>query len=145
MPIQSKAHQPMKGLHRDSPLQAFSRARIVPSGGQSLPGGSVEACVEIEMLVSIPALYSVIAVQSKRALRFVPSLSSEMLDRLRRSTCHRVARYSLSATENSVRTDAYARTAGPIASHQVFRSFAQCCRCAIRRWLEHDEAADAAF
>ena len=57
----------------------------------------------------------------------------------------RVGQWSPPAMENLGKTDAYARTAGPIASHQVFRSFAPRCRCAIRRWLEHDEAADAAF
>ena len=63
----------------------------------------------------------------------------------RRFPCSRPARQSPSATQNLGRTDAYAHTAGPIASHQVFRSLAPWCRCAIRRWLEHDEAADAAF
>lgn len=57
----------------------------------------------------------------------------------------RLAQRFPSATGNLSKTDAYARTAGPIASHQVLRSFAQWCRCQVRRWLEHDEAADAAF
>lgn len=37
----------------------------------------------------------------------------------------RVGQRSPSATQNLGGTDAYARTVGPIASHQVFRSFAR--------------------
>lgn len=103
------------------------------------PHAGLFVCVTVRRCVQ-PA----IRLLTRRAIR-PAHCGSTRTSLQRRFPCSRPARQSPSATQNLGRTDAYARTASPIASQQVFRSLAPCCRYANRRWLEHDEAADAAF